>query len=102
MNRYLPSLLVLLLAGAALLAVSACQPASQSAGLSVPTGSTGNPPLIPHEVDPADGGAECSACHAKGENGAPKYPAWHATLVDCLQCHVTEANQGIKPFKPKY
>jgi len=63
-------------------------------------GSTGNPPLIPHDVDADAGGAVCLECHRTGEGGAPKYPEWHATLSDCLQCHVPQAE--VAPFAPSY
>jgi nitrate reductase cytochrome c-type subunit len=62
--------------------------------------STGNPPLIPHEVDPSDGGEECLGCHADGED-APKIPDWHATLTDCRQCHVT-SDEAVSEFKTQY
>lgn len=85
-----------------LFALSACQTAPQSSGLEVPKGSTGDPPLIPHEVEESDGGAECIGCHATGEMDAPVYPEWHATLVDCRQCHVPADDKGVKPFKTSY
>lgn len=62
--------------------------------------STGNPPLIPHQVDPSDGGEECLGCHEDGED-APKIPDWHATLRDCRQCHVT-SDQTVNEFKTQY
>lgn len=93
-----------------LLTLVACQstaPMSKPAATADPAaiglapGSTGNPPLIPHEVDAADSGDVCIGCHKTGENGAPKYPEWHATLVDCRQCHVPAAGTA-KPFAPNY
>ena len=71
------------------------------AAIGLAPGSTGNPPLIPHEVDAADTGEVCIGCHKTGEMGAPKYPDWHATLVDCRQCHVP-AEGTAQPFAPKY
>jgi len=87
----------------------ACQPAAPTApakpadpaAIGLAPGSTGNPPLIPHEVDAADSGEVCIGCHKTGEEGAPIYPEWHATLVDCRQCHVP-AVAGDATFKPSY
>lgn len=62
--------------------------------------STGNPPLIPHEVDPSDGGEECLGCHKDGED-APKIPDWHETLTDCRQCHVI-TGEDMSDFKTQY
>lgn len=75
--------------------------AGAPASLTPAEGSTASPPLIPHEVDAADGGDSCQECHRTGENGAPKYPEWHATLVDCRQCHVPQAD-GVSPFNTSY
>lgn len=72
-----------------------------SQGLTPATGSTAQPPLIPHEVDAAAGGKDCLECHRGGAGGAPKYPVWHATLVDCSQCHVPQ-DATVKPFAPGY
>jgi nitrate reductase cytochrome c-type subunit len=69
-------------------------------GLVPDQASTGEPPLIPHEVEQTDSGEECLGCHGTGED-APKIPDWHATLVDCQQCHVVKGTQ-ISNFKPKY
>jgi len=68
-------------------------------GLAVPEGSTGNPPLIPHEVDADDGGETCLACHRNGDNDAPKTP--HPQLVDCRQCHIPGTGE-VKPFTTSY
>lgn len=103
--------MTLVVLGLVVSALYACQPGPPVTGSAemkapvdsglVPDGrSTGNPPLIPHEVDPADGGASCLECHKTGEMGAPIYPEWHATLVDCRQCHVP-AVEG-EPFKTSY
>lgn len=96
MKRYLLVLLCCLLMVAG---VSACR-SSAPVPLEPALGSTGNPPLIPHEIDADAGGAVCLECHRTGEGGAPKYPDWHATLVDCLQCHVPQAD--VEPFAPTY
>lgn len=78
-----------------------CSPEpGRPAALTPAIGSTGDPPLIPHEVDAADGGASCQECHRTGEDGAPKYPDWHATLTDCRQCHVSQTE--VQPFAPSY
>lgn len=69
-------------------------------GLIPDQASTGDPPLIPHEVDPSDGGEECLGCHKDGED-APKIPDWHATLTDCRQCHVV-TGEKISDFKTQY
>lgn len=69
-------------------------------GLVPDQASTGEPPLIPHEVAQTDSGEECLGCHGTGDE-APKIPEWHATLVDCQQCHVVESEQ-VSDFKPKY
>ena len=76
--------------------LSACQP-----GLTPGEGSTGDPPLISHTINDADTGADCLACHNDGKDGAPKNPTWHATLVDCRQCHVPVV-KGVEPFKTHY
>ena len=69
-------------------------------GLVPDQASTGQPPLIPHEVAQTDSGEECLDCHGSGDD-APKVPDWHATLVDCQQCHVVEGEK-ISEFKTKY
>jgi nitrate reductase cytochrome c-type subunit len=69
-------------------------------GLVPDLASTGNPPLIPHDVEESDGGEECLGCHKDGED-APKMPDWHATLTDCRQCHVP-AVEGTTIFKTQY
>ena len=74
---------------------------SSGQGLTPATGSTAQPPLIPHEVDAAAGGKDCLECHRNGDGGAPKYPDWHATLVDCSQCHVPQDTKAA-PFAPSY
>lgn len=81
-----------------LVLLSGCQ---SGQGLTPATGSTSQPPLIPHEVDPAGDNSLCQECHRTGEGGAPKYPAWHATLVDCQQCHVMQ-DEKVPPFAPGY
>lgn len=96
-----PLLALLLLSG-----LLACQPAvttkpADSAEIGLAPGSTGNPPLIPHEVEATDDGDVCIGCHQTGENGAPKYPVWHAELVNCRQCHVP-ASGSAEPFKTSY
>ncbi|PLX79958.1 MAG: hypothetical protein C0614_07535 [Desulfuromonas sp.] len=75
-----------------LMALSACKTTmtgaqSADSGLVPDQASTGDPPLIPHEVEASDGGEECLGCHEDGED-APKIPDWHAALTDCRQCHV--------------
>lgn len=70
-------------------------------GLTPAPGSTAQPPLIPHEVDAAAGNSVCQECHRTGAEGAPPYPHWHATLVDCGQCHVPQEGQ-VQPFAPRY
>jgi len=79
--------------------ISGCR--SGNGGLTPATGSTAQPPLIPHEVDAAAGGAVCLECHRTGEGGAPKYPDWHAPLTDCSQCHVPQ-DATAAPFAPAY
>lgn len=80
-------------AGLLIMTISACQsgttglPSSVDQGLVPDQASTGNPPLIPHEVEASDGGEECLGCHKDGDD-APQIPDWHATLTDCRQCHV--------------
>jgi len=106
MKRLMRMTLAGLTAALLLAALLACQSAAPEppvadSGLVPAQGSTGNPPLIPHEVDAADGGEVCLECHRTGEGGAPKYPDWHATLVDCGQCHVA-ADAKVEPFMPKY
>lgn len=76
--------------------LSACQP-----GLTPGDGSTADPPLIPHAIADADTGVDCQVCHMSGSDGAPKNPEWHATQVDCRQCHVPVVS-GVKPFKTQY
>ena len=102
-------MLLILVAGLLLTTLYACQsgtPAAPAAAKAPDSGlvpdmrSTGNPPLIPHAVDAADSGEVCISCHKTGEMGAPIYPEWHATLVDCRQCHVPAA-EG-EPFKTSY
>lgn len=91
---------VLLLAG--LFACQAGSPA-MTAGLDLTPDmrSTGSPPLIPHDIDQYDSNDICLGCHQTGEMGAPKYPDWHATLVDCKQCHIPETAE-TKTFKTDY
>ncbi len=85
-----------------LVVMSGCQSsAPKSAGLMVPEGSTGDPPMIPHDVEPSDGGESCIECHATGEMGAPVYPDWHATLTDCRQCHAL-LDENAEAFKVEY
>ncbi len=85
-----------------LLVMGGCQAGGpSSAGLAVPNGSTGDPPMIPHDVEASDGGASCIECHATGEMDAPVYPEWHATLTDCRQCHVVQ-DEAVQQFMPKY
>lgn len=101
MKLILPLLAVLLFA--ALYGCQAPQPAAMApaanTGLAVPQGSTGNPPLIPHEVARDDGGETCLACHRNGDNDAPKTP--HPQLVDCRQCHIPGTGE-VQPFKTSY
>ena len=78
-----------------------CQTGTPSAGLVVPEGSTGDPPMIPHDVEASDGGASCIECHATGEMDAPVYPEWHATLTDCRQCHAL-LDENAEDFQVKY
>lgn len=74
----------------------ACQ-----SGLTPGEGSTGDPPLIPHEVEATDNGSDCLDCHNGADDAAPVVPEWHATLLDCRQCHVP-AVAGNDEFMPKY
>jgi len=103
MNRVWRSLLPAMLATCLLLILAACQPAPKvvksDSGLVPPPGSTGNPPLIPHDVAADDGGATCLGCHRTGEGGAPVTP--HPQLVDCRQCHIPQENV-VAPFKTSY
>jgi len=46
----------------------------------------GNPPVVPHKMEPNASGEACLACHLEGKNGAPPSP--HAVRIDCVQCHV--------------
>lgn len=45
----------------------------------------GNPPMVPHRMEPDTTGDACLACHLEGKNGAPLSP--HAVRIDCVQCH---------------
>jgi len=45
----------------------------------------GNPPMVPHKMEPGATGAACLVCHLEGKNGAPPSP--HAVRIDCVQCH---------------
>jgi len=105
MNRFRGRLLPAILAGYLFLALAACQPAPKTvmgdSGMVPAPGSTGNPPPIPHEVDPADSGIVCLGCHKNGEAGAPKTPEWHAGLVDCRECHI-RIDEESAPFAPRY
>jgi len=105
MKRFRSRLLPALLAGCVLLALAACQPAPRVAGgdggLVPAPGSTGDPPLIPHDVDAADSGVACLECHRTGEGGAPRTPEWHAGLVDCRECHI-RIDEEREPFEPHY
>jgi hypothetical protein len=69
-------------------------------GLVADLASTGEPPLIPHEVDPSDGGEDCLGCHEGGED-APIITSWHETLTDCRQCQVV-SNDAVSDFKVQY
>ncbi len=89
LNRFFFAWVVI---GLLLMALSACQTGmtgtqSADSGLVPDQASTGDPPLIPHEVEASDGGEECLGCHKDGDD-APMMPVWHATLTDCRQCHV--------------
>ncbi|MGH7390216.1 MAG: multiheme c-type cytochrome [Candidatus Rokuibacteriota bacterium] len=59
----------------------------------------GAPPVIPHQVDDAQGGGKaCLSCHADG-GWAPRFSAYapvvpHPELESCRQCHVPEATKG--------
>ncbi len=103
--RKFTSIMLFVCLSAVLFVVAGCQPGTtpngQNSGLTVPAGSTGNPPLIPHEVEASDGGESCIGCHKTGEMGAPVYPDWHATLTDCRQCHVVQ-NEKAADFKVNY
>lgn len=46
----------------------------------------GNPPVVPHKMEPNATGSACLVCHLEGKNGAPLSP--HAVRIDCVQCHV--------------
>ncbi|WP_146032921.1 hypothetical protein [Geothermobacter hydrogeniphilus] len=74
-------------------------PAVSDSSLSVPAGSTGNPPLIPHDVAADEGGDTCLGCHRDGDNGAPKTE--HPQYVDCRQCHIPGTGD-VKPFSTSY
>jgi hypothetical protein len=45
----------------------------------------GNPPMVPHKMEPNSTGDACLVCHLEGKNGAPLTS--HAVRVDCVQCH---------------
>jgi len=45
----------------------------------------GNPPMVPHKMEPYTTGDACLVCHLEGKNGAPISP--HAVRIDCVQCH---------------
>ena len=45
----------------------------------------GNPPMVPHKMEPDTTGDACLTCHLEGKNGAPLTP--HAVRIDCVQCH---------------
>jgi len=45
----------------------------------------GNPPMVPHRMEPGATGDACLVCHLEGKNGAPLSP--HAVRLDCVQCH---------------
>ncbi len=92
---------MLLVSGCKQEAATVAEKEVPKAGLAVPEGSTGDPPMIPHEVAASDGGAECLECHKDGLDGAPKYPAWHDTLTDCRQCHAL-LDESAEAFKVKY
>lgn len=85
-----------------LLPLFACQPSAPSAAhasLTPAPGSTGNPPLIPHEIAANESGRDCLGCHRDGAGGAPVTP--HPQLVDCQQCHIAQ-QPNVKPFRPGY
>ena len=100
MNRLSATVTLSFASALLLLALAACQaPAPPGATLIPASGSTGDPPIIPHQVADADNGEECLACHRQGEGGAPKTP--HPWLVDCRQCHIPQQGEpGV--FKPAY
>jgi nitrate reductase cytochrome c-type subunit len=45
----------------------------------------GNPPMVPHRMEPGATGDACLICHLEGKSGAPVSP--HAVRLDCVQCH---------------
>lgn len=105
MKRFIQFYFAWLVAGVVVMALSACQAGptgspSADSGLVPGQASTGNPPLIPHEVEASDGGEECLGCHKDGDD-APKIPEWHATLTDCRQCHVPYVESSAV-FKTQY
>jgi len=105
MKRFGKFLFSAILAGCLAFALTACQsaPATVAAdkGLVPSPASTGNPPLIPHDIEDADNGEVCLGCHGAGEGGAPKVPGWHAGLVDCRGCHI-HLDEKSQPFSPQY
>ena len=105
MKRHIRFVFVWMAIGLVWLILSACQSVTSgsqpaASGLVPDQASTGDPPLIPHEVEASDGGEECLGCHKEGDD-APKMPEWHVTLTDCRQCHVPYVESSAV-FKPQY
>src|SRR5690349_5854681 len=61
----------------------------------------GNPPMVPHWMEPGATGDACLVCHLEGKNGAPVSP--HAVRLDCVQCHaqgeIKEKKTAVKKNK---
>ena len=61
----------------------------------------GNPPMVPHRMEPGATGDACLVCHLEGKNGAPVSP--HAVRLDCVQCHaqgeIKEKKAAVKKNK---
>jgi len=56
--------------------------------------AAGDPPVIPHAVNPNQDGAGCNVCHRDGVKKAPATS--HPERLNCTSCHV----QGeVKPAK---
>lgn len=56
----------------------------------------GGPPVIPHEVDPADSNTNCLDCHEEG-GYYDEYQAWipptpHPGFRNCNACHVVDTS----------
>ncbi len=84
MKRYLPALTAAALS-VLLLAPVLATAADDEAFEKDAAYAEGNPPMVPHRMEPGATGDACLACHLEGKNGAPISP--HAVRIDCVQCH---------------